>query len=96
MSESAIKLHVKVLYFAGLTDYTSAKEEKLEIPQSLPIQDFIAHLIKMQPKLASASARELLDACACAVNLEYMDLQEDEYCLRDGDTIALIPPVSGG
>lgn len=96
MSETGGKIRVKVLYFAGLTEYTSVREERLELPQNLSMQTLISLLIEFQPKLGSATGRKLLATCACAVNLEYIDLQEDGINLKEGDTIALIPPVSGG
>lgn len=66
------------------------------IPADLQIKDLFDYLASSQPDLASQQAKAILDTCACAINLEYVDIAEDESVLKDGDEVALIPPVSGG
>ncbi len=60
----------------------------LDLPQGATAADALAALAKDHPPIAEASG-----TLAVAVN--------DRYCpastvLQDGDTLALIPPVSGG
>ena len=44
--------------------------------------------------------RSVLDSCAVTVNLEYADVVPDEggqvYMVKEGDEVAIIPPVSSG
>lgn len=44
---------------------------------------------------------KVLSSCAMTVNLEYVDLDEDDATdsareIKDGDEVAIIPPVSSG
>jgi len=39
----------------------------------------------------------VLDSCALTVNLEYVDLDDlEEEMIKEGDEVAIIPPVSSG
>ena len=38
---------------------------------------------------------KVLDTCTLALNEEYIDLRE-ENSLKNGDEVAIIPPISGG
>lgn len=41
--------------------------------------------------------RMVLDTCMVTVNLEYIDLEDEpERELKEGDEVAIIPPVSSG
>ncbi len=81
-------MNLKVLYFAQLREKIEANEEDLELPAGSTVSDVRQHLLKLYPHL-----KNTLDAVAIAVNLEYT---EDELILSEGDSVALIPPVSGG
>lgn len=89
-------VRITVQYFAALTDYTKIRSEAVEVPATLQVKDFLSHLVTIQSSLATKDAKELLETCACAVDLEYVDLDRDEDCFKDGAEVALIPPVSGG
>lgn len=84
------------MYFAGLTDISKTRSESFILPQNLQIKQLIDFLKVSRPEFASESASTLLSTCACAVNMEYVDLDEDETVIQSGDECALIPPVSGG
>jgi molybdopterin synthase sulfur carrier subunit len=80
---------VRVLYFAGLRDALGLSEESLELPGDVrTIADFCAHLA--QRHRAYAVARQHVRV---AKNESFADADEP---VGDGDTLALIPPVSGG
>lgn len=85
-----------VLYFAALTDFTSVRKQAFTAHSTLKVKDLIAFISRSEPQLASDAAQELLKTCACAINLEYVDLDEDEDYVKHGDEVAIIPPVSGG
>ena len=81
-------MNLKLLYFAQLREKIKASEEDLELPAGSTVSDVRQHLLKRYPHM-----KNTLDAVAIAVNLEYT---EDELILSEGDSVALIPPVSGG
>lgn len=90
------KKTVTVVYYAALTDFTSIRSQVLNIPMNLTTKMFIPYLIQHQFRLQGPAARKVLDTCACAINLEYVDLGIDDEVIEDGAEIVLIPPVSGG
>ena len=81
-------MNLKLLYFAQVREKLKASEEDLELPAGSNVNDLRQHLLKLYPHM-----KNTLDAVAIAVNLEYT---EDELILSEGDSVALIPPVSGG
>ena len=83
-----MQMKIKLLYFAQLREKTRASEEDLELPAGSTVNDLRQHLLKLYPQM-----KNTLDGVAIAVNLEYT---KDERKLSEGDSVALIPPVSGG
>lgn len=81
------KMKLKLLYFGVSRDYTSRDEEYLEVENATTVLEMRAELQRRYPKL------EDIQSFALAVNESYAT---DEMKLKDGDTVALIPPVSGG
>ena len=82
-------MKVSVLLFASVRE--AINESKLEIELPSPISNlsqFRSFFIELYPTLAKLEFR-------LAVNKTYA-INEDEACLKDGDEIALIPPISGG
>jgi MoaE-MoaD fusion protein len=78
-------MRIKLLFFAGHRRAAGVGESSLEVPESTSVRS-AATLIAAHFKL------ELVGSMV-AVNDEYAD---PERVLRDGDTLAIIPPVSGG
>ncbi len=76
---------IKVLFFARLQD--EAGTEALEAQKAGQTVQEIKAWLKEEYQLSS------LDQAMAAVNEEFAD---NEDTLSDGDTIAFIPPVSGG
>lgn len=81
-------MKVKVLYFSSIKDRLKKNTEIFEINESSTISDLINEIQKKYPDLS-----ENIKNTMVAVNEEYADPQTK---LKDGDTVALIPPVSGG
>lgn len=80
---------VVVLYFAGLRELLQRSEERLsELPGPLSVQGLAELLARRHPALAPhlASVRFAINEAFVGMNTE----------ITDGDTVALIPPVSGG
>jgi molybdopterin synthase sulfur carrier subunit len=79
---------IRVLLFAGLREAAGARELCIELDSAAGISDLRAALARACPTLAP-----LLTNAAIAVNEEYV---AGDVRLQPGDTVALIPPVSGG
>ncbi|MCS7306923.1 MAG: molybdopterin converting factor subunit 1 [Aquificaceae bacterium] len=77
---------MKVLYFAMLREKLGRHEEHLGF--SGTVGEFRKLLIQKYPEL-----RPIIEKVRFAVNEEYVD---DEHFLRGDETVAIIPPVSGG
>jgi molybdopterin synthase catalytic subunit len=81
-----MRIHVK--FFAILRDKTGTAEAAVEVPDGTSAGGAVEAVTQRYP-----AAREVLARVAVAVNREYASR---ETVLRDGDELALIPPVSGG
>ncbi len=81
-------MKIRLKMFAILKDRSGVSEIDLELPAGATVGDAIS-LIRQR----FAAIAELLPKAAAAVNLSYV---ERSHILRDGDELALIPPVSGG
>jgi molybdopterin converting factor subunit 1 len=80
---------VVVLYFAGLRELLQQSEERLSgLSGPLPVHAFAALLAQRHPALAPH-----LGSVRFAVNEAFVGVNAE---ITDGDTVALIPPVSGG
>ena len=88
--------HFTILYFATANSYTSKDSEFLPAP--LPLSKLFETLEKQYGGIKS----KILDSCLVTVNLEYVDVpevadnDESETIIKDGDEVAIIPPVSSG
>jgi len=81
-----MKAHVKL--FAILKEKAGTPELTLELPGSSTVADLLLEMERLHPGLVAGIGQTMV-----AVNTEYAtELQT----LKDGDEVALIPPVSGG
>src|SRR6266576_6990124 len=78
-------MRVRVLYFGVLKESLGRESEFVELAEPACVADLMA---RYQDKGA-----EWMRSIAVAVNQEYA---RREDVLRDGDEVALLPPVSGG
>ncbi len=81
-------MQVKVQYFGMLREFAGRESELLEAGENSSLGELYAVLQERIPQLA-----EFRHAVAMAVNYEY---SAPGRILRDGDEVALLPPVSGG
>jgi molybdopterin converting factor subunit 1 len=77
-------MKVKVLLFAGLREKVGKGEVLLDLPTGSPLSAIRQNLNLEMPTWSSL---------AFAVNQTYVP---SETFLKDGDEVALIPPVAGG
>jgi molybdopterin converting factor small subunit len=87
--------HFTILYFASASSYTSKDSEALPAP--LPV----AKLFDILEEKYNGIKAKVLESCLVTINLEYVDMPEgaaDENgpVIKEGDEVAIIPPVSSG
>jgi len=79
---------VQLRFFATLRERVGKREAEHELVEGESVADLWAALCAQWPQLGDYSA-----SVSFAVNREYVDAA---HKLREGDEVALIPPVSGG
>lgn len=87
--------HFLLLYFAAASSFTKKSSEAFGAP--LPARQLFEILEKRYPGIKE----KVLSSCAVTVNLEYVDMDEDQngdqgLMIKEGDEVAIIPPVSSG
>lgn len=86
MSLNFIKVKVKL--FAVYQEIYKQEEISLNIPEKSQVKDILKIIIQEKPSLKNWE-----NITKLAVNLEFVT---PDFEVKDGDEIALIPPVSGG
>lgn len=81
-------MRVRVLLFGVLKDIFQRSEESLELAPEATVSDLLSHYRERAPEKAG-----FFHSLALAVNQQYASPGDR---LRDGDEVALLPPVSGG
>lgn len=81
-------MQVRVLYFAVLRERLRSAGESLDLPDGASVGSALASVAARHPEVAA-----LLPRVQAAVNQEVCP---SGRTLRDGDELALIPPVAGG
>ncbi len=80
-------MKVKILYFSQIKDRLNKNEEIIDF-DGKTLEDLINVLSQTYP-----NAKDILNKSMFAVNENYEDRN---YLLKEGDIVAIIPPVSGG
>ena len=81
-------MKVSVLYFGILKDVFGRDREEVEVAEHSSIEAMLG-ILRGRAKTAPG----LWESVAVAVNQEYA---QRSIVLREGDEVALLPPVSGG
>jgi molybdopterin converting factor subunit 1 len=81
-------MRVRVLYFGVLKEIFGRESEALELEDGALVADLLRSY-----RGRELGAARFWESIAVAVNQEYA---RGEDLLRDGDEVALLPPVSGG
>jgi molybdopterin converting factor small subunit len=85
-----------ILYFASASSYTSKDSEALPAP--LPLSKLFETLEEQYTGMKA----KVLESCLVTINLEYVDVPEtvasteSDTVIKEGDEVAIIPPVSSG
>jgi MoaE-MoaD fusion protein len=81
-------MRVTVLFFGVLKEMLGGESQMLDLPQGATVDAVLGHYSAVLPQQA-----KLWPSLAVAVNQSYA---QGGCLLRDGDEVALLPPVSGG
>ncbi len=79
---------VQVLYFGVLKEFFGGERERVELADGAQVSALLEVL-----RVRCAAEVALWGALAVAVNREYAGRETE---LKEGDEVALLPPVSGG
>lgn len=83
-------MRVRVLYFARSREVAGTGEQVFELEEGADTEALLARILAAHPSLGS-----VMQTCVFALNQEYVRPQE-RAALREGDEVAIIPPLSGG
>jgi molybdopterin converting factor subunit 1 len=78
---------ITALFFASYADLFGRAQVEMEVPSGSTVGDFLRQLYTLDPE------RRLPPSPLVAVNERYA---RHDLVLRDGDEVAVIPPVAGG
>jgi molybdopterin synthase catalytic subunit/molybdopterin converting factor small subunit len=81
-------MKIGVLIFGVLQERLGRAGETIELPEEARVRDVLLYYVRENPRL-----EEMVPSLAISVNREYSGL---DRALREGDEVALLPPVSGG
>lgn len=81
-------IQVTVFFFHTLEKITGRKRLRIKAQKGQKVADLLKHLYQIHPELQRHDQALLI-----AVNESYV---RRSVALRDGDEVALLPPVSGG
>jgi len=81
-------ISVKVRLFSGIQALVGAKKVDLELPDGATVATLRDRLVQAYPALEG-----FMTTYVIAVEEE---VQDQSHALHDGDTVDLIPPISGG
>ena len=81
-------MKIKIKVFASIRDICGFNEKELIVSDSIKVNDVVDLFIKCNNELSAKKDNFLI-----AVNEEYCAM---DMMLKDGDILAIFPPVSGG
>lgn len=81
-------MQIRVLFFGILKDLAGKPSDSLTLPENATLGDVLTYYERVIPRLKETAA-----SLAMSVNQEYAG---PATRLRQGDEVALLPPVSGG
>ncbi|MCK5548219.1 MAG: MoaD/ThiS family protein [Thermoplasmata archaeon] len=81
-------MKVKLKFFALFRDIVGAKEMDKEVKSGSRVQSLLEELFERYPELKKYS-----DEILVSINRNYAS---EDAQLKEGDEVALMPPVSGG
>jgi molybdopterin converting factor subunit 1 len=88
---SVYRMKLKLLLFAKAREIVGSTEVSVEIEgESITHQALLDHITTV----AFPALKPIISSCILAINQEYSI--DNNNIIREGDEVALIPPISGG
>jgi MoaE-MoaD fusion protein len=81
-------IRISILYFATVKDATGIRMELIDLSNDTSIREMLSKISIIYPKL-----KHILNNIQISVNYRIVDLNT---VLKEGDEVALLPPISGG
>jgi MoaE-MoaD fusion protein len=81
-------IRISILYFATVKDATGIRMELIDLSNDTSIREMLSKISIIYPKL-----KHILNNIQISVNYRIVDLNT---VLKEGDEVALVPPISGG
>ena len=88
---SSTFVQVKVLFFAKAKELVNLSEALVALPTSTSTNNILDALEKTFPEI-----KILQRSFVFALNEEYVVIDDQTLTLKEGDILAVIPPLSGG
>ncbi|MGN6347489.1 MAG: molybdopterin converting factor subunit 1 [Candidatus Nitrosocosmicus sp.] len=82
------KISISLLYFAFIKDITGVEFDSLELPSGISVKSLIEIILEKYPHLS-----KIINMIQVSVNYKVVDR---DTLLKEGDEVALLPPISGG
>ena len=82
------EITIKILYFAFIKELTGVRTDTMKLPDGSTINNLLTNILDIYPQI-----NNLLKTIKVSVNYKVVD---KNTILKDGDEVALLPPVSGG
>jgi MoaE-MoaD fusion protein len=83
-----VVMKVDVLFFGILKDMVERSGETVDLPEGARVRELLFYYAQATPRFEA-----MISSLAISVNHEYAP---EDWVLRDGDEVGLLPPVSGG
>ncbi len=80
-------MRIRIRYYASLRELIGTSSEELDLEEGSRVGDLMRVIMGLHEALKG------LKGILIAVNGEYVEMDEE---LREGDLVALFPPLSGG
>jgi MoaD family protein len=81
-------MKVRVQFYAQLRDLVGMRQLDVDLAEGVTVRDLLEQIYAQQPKLRAHDKSILIGA-----GVEFVDRN---YKIRQGDEIAIMPPVQGG
>ena len=81
-------IQVRAEFFSRLKEIVDASVLVLSLPEKATVKDLFEQLQKRYPQL-----RDFEKSTLFGIGVDFVDR---DHQLRDGDTVAIMPPVQGG
>ena len=82
------KINITLLYFAFIKDITGVKFDLLELPSDISVKSLAEIILEKYPRLSN-----IINMIQISVNYKVVNW---DTILKEGDEVALLPPISGG